>query len=33
MGKSQDTGMKLADVEDHLAKEAHDEWEALGSDD
>lgn len=25
--------MKLADVQDTLAKKAHDEWEALGKDD
>lgn len=33
MGDTKDITMKLADVEDTLAKEAHDEWEALGKDD
>ena len=33
MGSSKDITMKLADVADTLAKEAHDEWDALGKDD
>ncbi len=32
MLKSKKITMKLADVEDSLAKEAHEEWKALGED-
>ena len=33
MVQAKDITMKLADVSDTLAKEAHDEWGALGNDD
>lgn len=32
MSNAKDITMKLADVADDLAKEAHDEWESLGKD-